>query len=147
VAVRVFQRERLIVTSTSPKAAVSSVGIGVSDLKRSIDFYTRVMGMTFITTYTTEAMDEALLRFPGGGPAVVLMHYTDGTEHNYRDNPVKLVFHVVDPAVTADLIRAEGLEIVREPAPIPEIDNLVVGLGKDPDGYVVELLQAAATPG
>jgi lactoylglutathione lyase len=132
------------VTTTAPKDAISSVGIGVSDLERSIDFYTRIMGMTFVTTYKTEAMDEALLRFPAGGAAVVLMHYTDGSEHNYRDNPVKLVVHVVDPAVTVEAIRAEGLEIVREPAPIPELGNLVVGLAKDPDGYVVELLKASA---
>jgi len=131
------------VTSTSAKDAISSVGIGVSDLQRSIDFYTRVLGMTYIATYTTDAMDEALLRFPAGGAAVVLMHYTDGSDHNYRDNPVKLVIRVADPAVTADCIRAEGLEIVREPGPIPELDNLVVGLAKDPDGYVVELLQSA----
>jgi len=135
------------VTSTPAKDAISSVGIGVSDLARSIDFYTRVMGMTYVTTFTTEAMDEALLRFPGGGTAVVLMHYTDGSAPNYRDNPVKLVFHVVDPAVTVEAIRAEGLEIVREPAPIPELDNLVVALAKDPDGYVVELLLASPGPG
>ncbi len=130
-------------TSTSAKDAISSVGIGVSDLQRSIDFYTRVLGMTYIATYTTDAMDEALLRFPAGGAAIVLMHYTDGSDHNYRDNPVKLVIRVADPAVTADCIRAEGLEIVREAGPIPELDNLVVGLAKDPDGYVVELLQSA----
>ncbi len=120
------------------------MGIGVSDLQRSIDFYTRVLGMTYIATYTTEAMDEALLRFAAGGAAVVLMHYTDGSDHNYRDNPVKLVIRVADPAVTAECIRAEGLEIVREPGPIPELGNLVVGLAKDPDGYVVELLKSGA---
>ena len=134
-------------TSTSDQHAISSVGIGVSDLPRSIDFYTRVMGMTYVTTYTTEAMDEALLRFPAGGASVVLMHYTDGSEPNYRDNPVKLVIHVDDPAAIAERIRAEGLEIVREPGPIPELGNLVVGLAKDPDGYVVELLKAEAKPG
>jgi lactoylglutathione lyase len=131
------------VTSTSAQDTISSVGIGVSDLPRSIDFYTRVLGMTYIATYTTEAMDEALLRFPAGGAAVVLMHYTDGSDHNYRDNPVKVVIRVADPAATLDGIRAEGLEIVREAGPIPQLGNLVVGLGKDPDGYVVELLQAA----
>ena len=36
---------------------------------------------------------------------------------------------------------AEGLEITREPTPIPELGDAVVGLAKDPDGYVIELLQ------
>jgi len=32
-------------------------------------------------------------------------------------------------------IRVEGLEITREPAPVPEMGNALVCLAKDPDGY------------
>ena len=32
--------------------------------------------------------------------------------------------------------------MTREPEPLPSFGNNVVGLAKDPDGYVIELLQA-----
>lgn len=120
---------------------LTAVGIGVSDLARSTDFYSRVLGMKQTATFKLDYMDEIMLAHEGRS-AVVLMHYTDGSARNYRDNPVKLVFYVTDPAGLIDRIRAEGLEITREPAPIESLGNAVVGLAKDPDGYVIELLQA-----
>jgi len=45
---------------------------------------------------------------------------------------------------TAPKIRADGLEITREPAPIESLGCAVVGLAKDPDGYVIELIEAPA---
>jgi lactoylglutathione lyase len=70
------------------------------------------------------------------------MHWTDGSAHNYRDAPVKLVFYVADPAAIAGKIRSAGLEVTREPAPIETLGGAVVGLAKDPDGYVIELIEA-----
>jgi len=118
---------------------LTAVGIGVSDLQRSADFYSRVLGMKQTQTFKLDYMDEIVLAHEGRN-AVVLMHYTDGSARNYKDNPVKLVFYVTDPVGLADKIRAEGLEITREPAPIAGLG--VVGLAKDPDGYVIELIQA-----
>jgi lactoylglutathione lyase len=130
-------------SDVTPRSAyVGAVGIGVSDLKRSIDFYTRVLGMTKLQKFELPYMDEMVVGFEGRrGSAIVLMHWTDGSERNYRDNPIKIVLYVPDPQATADAIRADGLEITREPTPIPELGNAVVGLAKDPDGYVIELLQ------
>ncbi|HEX5377175.1 MAG TPA: VOC family protein [Phenylobacterium sp.] len=122
---------------------LGAVGIGVSDLARSVDFYTRVLGMTQTQTFKLPYMDEVVVAFPGRS-AVVLMHYTDGSARNYKDNPIKLVFYVTDPKAVAQAIRADGLEITREPAPIETLGGAMVGLAKDPDGYVIELLQAPA---
>ena len=85
-------------------------------------------------------MEEVVLAFEGR-TAVVLMHYTDGSVRNYKDNPVKLVFYVTDPKAVSDRIKAEGLEIVREPAAMDSLGGAVVGLAKDPDGYIIELIQ------
>ncbi len=122
---------------------LTAVGIGVSDLTRSTDFYSRVLGMKQTGTFKLDYMDEIMLAHEGRS-AVVLMHYTDGSARNYRDNPVKLVFYVTDPAGLIDRICAEGLEITREAAPIESLGGAVVGLAKDPDGYVIELIQAPA---
>jgi len=122
---------------------LTAVGIGVSDLERSADFYSRVLGMTRLREFKVEYMDEIMLAHEGRN-AVVLMHYTDGSVRNYRDNPVKLVFYVVDPVGLIAKIRAEGLEVTREPAPSDSLGGAVVGLAKDPDGYVIELIEAPA---
>jgi len=119
---------------------LGAVGIGVSDLVRSTDFYSRVIGMTQTQTFKVAYMDEVVLAFEGR-TAVVLMHYTDGSVRNYKDNPVKLVFYVTDPKAVSDRIKAEGLEIVREPAAMDSLGGAVVGLAKDPDGYIIELIR------
>ena len=121
--------------------SLGAVGIGVSDLPRSVDFYSRVLGLTLTQTFKLDYMDEVVLAFEGR-TAVVLMHYTDGSVRNYKDNPVKLVFFVTDPKAVSDRIKADGLEIVREPTPIETLGGAIVGLAKDPDGYTIELLQA-----
>ena len=43
---------------------------------------------------------------------------------------------------SVDRIRAEGLEVMREPTKSKASGN-IVAFGKDPDGYMIELLQPA----
>ena len=76
---------------------LTAVGIGVSDLAKSADFYSRVLGMKQTATFKIDTMDEIVLAHEGRN-AVVLMHYTDGSARNYKDNPIKLVFQVEDAA-------------------------------------------------
>ena len=122
---------------------LTAVGIGVSDLARSADFYSRVLGMKQTQTFSLDYMDEIVLAHEGRN-AVVLMHYTDGSTRNYKDNPIKLVFQVTDAAGLIEGIRAEGLAITMEPKVYPGMGGAIIGLGKDPDGYVIELIQAPA---
>ena len=119
---------------------LTAVGIGVSDLERSTAFYRDVLGMQKQRTFELGYMDEVMLAHEGRN-AVVLMHYTDGSARNYRDNPVKLVFYVTDPAAIAAKVKAAGLEVTHEPTPNPGMGGAVICLAKDPDGYVIELIQ------
>ena len=125
---------------------LTAVGIGVSDLARSADFYSRVLGMKQTQTFKLDHMDEIVLAHEGRS-AVVLMHWTDGSARTYADNPIKLVFYVTDPAGLAERIRAEGLEITVEPTANQHMGGAVICMAKDPDGYVIELIQAPATAG
>ena len=133
-------------TTPSKRSAdyLTAVGIGVSDLARSADFYSRVLGMKQTATFKIDYMDEIVLAHEGRN-AVVLMHYTDGSARNYKDNPIKLVFQVEDAARLIEGIRAEGLAIIVEPHVYPGMGGAIIGMGKDPDGYVIELIQAPAT--
>jgi lactoylglutathione lyase len=134
-------------TSTAVRATLGAIGIGVRDLQRSADFYQRVLGMKQLQTFKLPYMDEIVLGLEGSrGSAIVLMHWTDGSERHYGSNGIKLVFYVPDPKATAQRFREEGLEVVREPAPVPGLGNAVVGFAKDPDGHLIELLQATGRP-
>jgi lactoylglutathione lyase len=131
-----------------PRSAnvLGGVGLGVSDLKRSVDFYTRVLGMSQVRTFEISYMDEVVVAFEGRVP-VVLMHYTDGSARNYKDNPVKLILYVPDPEKIVARIRAEGLAITREAAPHPLLDGAIMALAKDPDGYTLEFIEAPKQSG
>ena len=122
---------------------LTAVGIGVSDLERSEAFYRDVLGMQRTGTFHLDYMDEVMVAHEGRN-AVVLMHYTDGSARNYRDNPVKLVFYVTDPVALAGKIKAAGLEVTHEPTPNAGLGGAVICLAKDPDGYVIELIQRPA---
>jgi lactoylglutathione lyase len=121
---------------------IGAVGIAVSDLDKSVDFYSRVFGLVQVMKLSLPDMNEVILGFEGSrSAALVLMHYTDGVERNVTDLPVKVVFYVPDPTALADAIRAEGLAITREPEAVKELGGSVIGFAKDPDGYTIELIQ------
>ncbi|MGH1421909.1 MAG: VOC family protein [Hyphomonas sp.] len=130
-------------TAAKPIArdAVSAFGIGVSDLEASAKFYRDTLGMKEVMRFNLDYMDEIVFSYgKGGGSAIVLMHWTDGSERNYKDNAIKIVYRVPDPVALAKKIRDDGYEIVREPAPVASLDGALVGFAKDPDGYLIELL-------
>jgi len=122
---------------------LTAVGIGVSDLERSEAFYRDVLGMQRTGTFHLDYMDEVMVAHEGRS-AVVLMHWKDGSTPNYRDNPVKLVFYVTDPVALAGKIKAAGLEVTHEPTANANLGGAVICLAKDPDGYVIELIQRPA---
>lgn len=119
-----------------------AVGIGVADLQRSVAFYRDVLGMRELMTFSLPHMDEVVMGWGRKGASVVLMQYTDGSDPNTTDLPIKLVLYVEDPVQMAGTIRDAGFPIEREPEPVPSLGNAVVGFAKDPDGYLLELLQA-----
>lgn len=119
---------------------LAAVGIGVADLARAEDFYVRVLGMQVQQRIDLPYMKEIVVGH-AGRTAVVLMHWIDGSPRNYANNPVKLVFYVPDARGVIEKIRAEGLAIDLEPEPNAAFGGAIIGLARDPDGYVVEFIQ------
>ncbi len=68
------------------------------------------------------------------------MRYTDGSDPATSDLPVKVVPLVPDPGALAAAVAGEGLEVVRQPEPVPELGGTEIGLVTDPDGYTIELI-------
>lgn len=127
---------------------LSAVGIGVSDLAKSTDFYVNVMGMQKIRSYHLDYMDEEVVGYPDAESYIVLMHWTDGSSRNYKDLPIKIVTRVKDPVALAAKIKTAGFEVTREPQASAQVGGAIVGFAKDPDGYMLELLphRAPAAP-
>ena len=127
---------------SAPRARLGAAGIGVSDLQASSDFYTSVFGLSFVTKIHLPTMDEIILSMDGRGAALVLMCHTDGVARDLANTGGKIVFYVVDPVATVELARERGAEVVREPTPVPEFNDAVIAFVADPDGHMVEILQA-----
>jgi catechol 2,3-dioxygenase-like lactoylglutathione lyase family enzyme len=124
------------------RARLAAAGIGVSDLDASSQFYTSVFGLSFVSKIHLPDMDEIILSMDGRGAALVLMCHTDGVDRNLSDTGGKIVFSVADPAATVELARGRGARVVREATPVPEFGDAVIAFVEDPDGHLVEILQA-----
>ncbi len=117
----------------------------VSDLNKSLDFYTNVLGMKLLRQQDYSA-GEFTLAFVGFGDesetAVLELTYNWG-EHQYDlgDGYGHIAIEVDDVYAAADRIRAKGGKILREPGPMNAGDTIIAFVA-DPDGYAIELIGA-----
>ncbi len=119
----------------------------VGDLQRSIDFYTRVLGMQLLRT-TDRPEQKYSLAFVGydknPGQAELELTYNYGVEqYDLGTAYGHIALGVEDVAATCDKIRAAGGTITREAGPVKG-GNTIIAFVQDPDGYKVELIQNGA---
>jgi lactoylglutathione lyase len=116
----------------------------VGDLQRSIDFYTRVMGMTLLRT--TDRPDQKYsLAFVGYGSnpehAELELTFNYGVERYDMGGAFGHIALAVDDAVAACArIRAAGGTVTREAGPVKG-GTTMIAFVQDPDGYKIEVLQ------
>lgn len=116
----------------------------VGDLQRSIDFYTRVLGMQLLRT--TDRPDQKYsLAFVGydknPGQAELELTYNYGVEkYDLGSAYGHIALGVDDVAATCEKIRAAGGTITREAGPVKG-GSTIIAFVQDPDGYKVELIQ------
>ena len=116
----------------------------VGDLNKSVDFYTRVLGMTLLRR-NDYPEGKFTLAFVGYGPetehAVIELTYNWGVDKYDLGNAFGHIALEVDDAYDAcDKIRAAGGKVVREAGPMKH-GNTVIAFVDDPDGYKIELIQ------
>lgn len=120
--------------------------IRVGDLQRSIDFYTKVMGMNLIRT--TDRPDQkyttAFLGFGQGnanGHAEIELTYNYGvTTYEMGSAYGHIAIAVPDAAQACDRIRKAGGNVTREAGPVKG-GTTVIAFVQDPDGYKIELIE------
>lgn len=120
----------------------------VGDLQRSIDFYTRVLGMKLLRT-TERPEQKYSLAFVGYGTnpdhAELELTYNHGVS-SYEPGTAygHIALGVEDVAATCEKIRAAGGTITREAGPVKG-GTTVIAFVQDPDGYKIELIQRDST--
>ena len=118
--------------------------IRVGDLDRSIDFYTRVLGMTL----------RRRKDFPGGKFTLAFLGYGPEEEshqleltHNWGIDSYDLgkgfghiAIGVDDIHAVCGGIAAAGGEVTRPPGPMKH-GTTVIAFVRDPDGYQIEIIE------
>lgn len=122
----------------------------VGDLQRSIDFYTRVLGMRLLRT-SDNPQYQYTLAFLGFGSnpehAEVELTYNYGVDRYEMGTAYgHLAIAVPDAAAAVERIRAAGGVITREAGPVKG-GSTVIAFVQDPDGYKIELIERAADAG
>lgn len=124
---------------------LSATGIGVADLEVSKRFYAQTLGLVVLRTYELGYLNEVVMGYPenaaGRGPVVVLMNWPEDKDRHYDGNNVKLVFDVADPVAVIAKIRAFGSKVDREATPHTALPGAIIGMGRDPDNHVIEVIK------
>ena len=115
----------------------------VGDLQRSIDFYTRVLGMKLLRK-SENSEYKYTLAFVGYGDekddAVIELTYNWGvSEYELGSAYGHIALEADDIYATSDALRAAGAKITREPGPVKG-GTTVIAFVEDPDGYKIELI-------
>jgi catechol 2,3-dioxygenase-like lactoylglutathione lyase family enzyme len=129
---------------------LAAIGLGVSNLQRSIDFYTKTLAIGLQVTETFDAPDfiETMLAFPKEkgskaiGVEIALMQYKNDADNSVvpkRQRQGKLMFYVDDVQDLMERCKKAGVEVYSD---YGDGDGVMEHLGivRDPDEYLVEFL-------
>jgi lactoylglutathione lyase len=115
----------------------------VGDLDRSIDFYTRVLGMRELRRKDYPE-GKFTLAFVGYGDekenTVIEFTYNWGVDsYDLGEGYGHIALEVDDVYAAADRMKAAGAKVLREAGPMNAGDTLIAFFA-DPDGYPIELI-------
>jgi lactoylglutathione lyase len=116
----------------------------VGQLDRSIEFYTRVLGMRLLRRhdYPEGKFTLAFLGYQdeSDGAVLELTHNWDTDAYDLGNAYGHIALEVEDAYATCDQVRALGGRVVREAGPMKH-GTTVIAFVEDPDGYKIEFIQ------
>jgi lactoylglutathione lyase len=116
----------------------------VCDLQRSIDFYTKVLGMKLLRK-TDRPDQKYTLAFVGYGTnpehAELELTYNYGVDkYDFGTAYGHIAIAVDDVYQTCANVKAQGGNVTREAGPVKG-GTTVIAFVSDPDGYKIELIE------
>lgn len=116
----------------------------VGDLDKSVAFYTQILGMELLrqNEYPEGKFTLAFLGYGDESENTVLelTHNWDTTEYDLGNGYGHIAIGVEDVYDACERIKQSGGTVVREAGPMKH-GTTVIAFVKDPDGYLIELLQ------
>ncbi|WP_261640662.1 lactoylglutathione lyase [Erwinia mallotivora] len=116
----------------------------VGDLQRSVDFYTKVLGMRLLRTSENKEYkyNLAFVDYTEESEgAVIELTYNWGVDSYDPGNAYgHIALGVDDVAATCERIRKDGGNVTREAGPVKG-GTTVIAFVEDPDGYKIELIE------
>jgi len=125
-------------------ASLGLVAINVADLERSEQYYAEVLGFVRTWTYPPNS-DEPIeigLAAPGGGATLVLAHLNDDPLPEGKGRYGRIIVNTSQAKVLAKKAEAAGSKT--RFVTIPGENPPTIVFFRDPDGYEIELYQAAS---
>ncbi len=119
----------------------------VGDMKRSVDFYTKVLGMKLLRT-TDRPEQKYSLAFVGYDDeertAVLELTYNYGVDKYEMGGAFgHIAIGVPDVSAACERVRASGGKVTREAGPVKG-GTSVIAFVEDPDGYKIEFIERRA---
>lgn len=122
----------------------------VGELERSLDFYTRVVGMRLLRRkdYPDGRFTLAFIGYTDEdeGAVLELTHNWDTASYDLGKGYGHVALGTDDIYGTVEAIRSAGGKVVREPGPMKH-GGSVIAFVEDPDGYKIELIQEGSRAG
>jgi lactoylglutathione lyase len=116
--------------------------LAVKDLDRSMDFYTRLLGMNIMRLRDQADQRIAYLGYGSedDGPALEMVQMKGpGPQPDVPHWAGHVALYASDLCSLSKTLKAEGVKFVSEPQPVrPGTPDLVAWI-QDPDGYTIEL--------
>ena len=120
------------------------ITINVTDMKKSEDFYGRILGLKQLET--VDMGDHELHYFQiEGGPRVELISYTNDFGEMHPDSKTAglfrhLAFSVEDVDALAETFKDNGIKILEGPADVKKLNFRNI-IAQDPNGVELEFIQ------
>jgi lactoylglutathione lyase len=118
--------------------------IRVGDLERSIEFYTKVLGMKLLrrADYPGGRFTNAFVGYDDESRAAVLelTHNWDSRLYELGTGFGHVAIEVEDAYLACEAVRKQGGKVTREAGPMKH-GTTVIAFVEDPDGYKIEFVQ------
>lgn len=120
--------------------------IRVGNLERSVEFYTKLLGMKELRRRDVPDGKYTLVFLGYGegnkeGQGEIELTYNYGVEKYEQGNAFgHLAVGVPDVAAACEAVRAGGGKVTREAGPV-KFGTTIIAFVEDPDGYKIELIQ------